>query len=80
KVTPKGQVTLPKKLRERLMIRDLLEIEVQDREGTIKKPEKHTDKLAGCFQKYALKKRIPLNKAIGEAVDQVACEIATKHN
>ncbi len=79
KVTPKGQVTLPKKLRERLMIEDLVEIEVRDHEGTVKKPEKHTEQLAGCFRKFAVKKRFPLNKAIEEAVDRVAHEAAAKH-
>ena len=80
KVTPKGQVTLPKKLRESLMIQDFLEIEVQDHEGTVKKPEKRTEQLAGCFRKFTSKKRVPLKKAIDEAVDRVAHEIAAEHN
>jgi AbrB family looped-hinge helix DNA binding protein len=80
KVTPKGQVTLPKKLRESLMINDLLEIEVRDREGTVKKPEKRTEQLAGCFRKFSAKKRVPLKKAVEEAVNRVAHEIAAEHH
>jgi AbrB family looped-hinge helix DNA binding protein len=80
KVTPKGQVTLPKKLRESLLIKDFVEIEVHDHEGVVKKPEKHTEQLAGCFRKFAAKKRIPLKNAIDEAVDRLAHEVAAEHN
>ncbi|MBI4687725.1 MAG: antitoxin family protein [Nitrospirae bacterium] len=39
-----------------------------------------TEKLAGCFKKYALKKAMSLNKSIDTAVKIVAHEIAQKNN
>jgi AbrB family looped-hinge helix DNA binding protein len=80
KVSPKGQVTLPKKLRETLKVNDLIEIEVKNHEGIVKKPEGATDALAGCFHKYAMKKRITLEKAVEKAAEMVAREIAQKDN
>lgn len=80
KVSPKGQVTLPKKLREGLGVKDIIEIKVKDYEGILKKPEKATDELAGCFKKYAVKKRMPLEKAIEKATRMTAREIAQKNN
>ncbi len=80
KVSPKGQVTLPKKLREALKVKDLIEIELKNRKGIVKKPESITHDLAGCFKKYALKKKIPVEKALEKATDTVAHEIAKKNN
>ena len=37
KVTPKGQVTLPKKLRNQLAIQNLLSINLEERQGILKK-------------------------------------------
>lgn len=80
KVSPKGQVTLPKKLRESLRVNDLIEIEVKNHEGVVKKPESTADDLAGCFRKYAGKKRITSEKAVAKAAETVAYEIAAKNN
>jgi len=80
KVSPKGQVTLPKKLREALKVKDLIEIELKNYKGIVKKPESVTDDLAGCFRKYALKRKIPVGKALEKARDMVAHEIAKKNN
>ncbi|MEW6586260.1 MAG: AbrB/MazE/SpoVT family DNA-binding domain-containing protein [Nitrospirota bacterium] len=80
KVSPKGQVTLPKKLREGLGVKDFIEIKVKDYEGILKKPEKSTEELAGCFKKYTLRKRIPLEKAVEKAIKMTAREIAQKNN
>jgi AbrB family looped-hinge helix DNA binding protein len=79
KVSPKGQVTLPKKLREGLGVNDIIEIRVKDYEGILKKPEKATEELAGCFKKYAVKKKIPIEKAIEKAIRMTAREIAKKN-
>ncbi|GAB62987.1 MAG: AbrB/MazE/SpoVT family DNA-binding domain-containing protein [Candidatus Jettenia sp.] len=78
KVSPKGQITLPKKLRDALEIEDVIEIELKDRKGIVKKPT--TEDIAGCFKKYASKKKITIVKAIKKATDMVAHEIATKNN
>lgn len=80
KVSPKGQVTLPKKLREGLGIRDLIEIKIKDYEGILKKPERTTEKIAGCFKGYGLKGKISIKKAIEKATSMVAHEIAQKDN
>jgi len=80
KVSPKGQVTLPKRLREALAVKDFIEIKVKNNMGIVKKPESTTDDLAGCFRKYASKKKIPLEKAIRKATHRVAHEISTKDN
>jgi AbrB family looped-hinge helix DNA binding protein len=78
KVSPKGQVTLPKKLREGLGVDDIIEIRVKDYEGILKKPEKATEELAGCFKKYAGKKKLSLGKAVEKAIRMTTCEIAQK--
>jgi AbrB family looped-hinge helix DNA binding protein len=80
KVSPKGQVTLPKKLRKGLGVEDKVEIKVNDYEGILRKPEKVTEGLAGCFKKYSVKKRMPLEKAIEKATRITAHEIAQKNN
>ncbi|MDN3513039.1 MAG: AbrB/MazE/SpoVT family DNA-binding domain-containing protein [Candidatus Brocadia sp.] len=78
KVSPKGQITLPKKLRDALEIEDLVEIKLENRKGVVKKPT--TEDIAGCFKKYASKKKTPIEKAIKKATDMVAHEIARKDN
>lgn len=78
KVTPKGQITLPKKLRDALKIEDMVEIELKNCKGIVKKPA--TEDIAGCFKKFASKKKITPEKAIKKATDMVAHEIATKNN
>lgn len=80
KVSPKGQVILPKKLRERLKVKELILIEAKDEEGIIRKPELSSEKLAGCFKQYASRKKIPINKAIDKATEMVAHEIARKNH
>jgi AbrB family looped-hinge helix DNA binding protein len=80
KVSPKGQVTLPKKLREGLGVKDMIEVKVKDYEGILKKPQKVTEELAGCFKKYAVKKKKPLEKAVEKAIRLTAREIAQKNN
>lgn len=80
KVSPKGQITLPKKLREGLGVKDMIEIKVKDHEGILKKPAKATEEIAGCFKKYALKKNMPLKNAVEKAIRLTACEIAQKNN
>lgn len=80
KVSPKGQVTLPKKLRESLEVKDRIEIELKNRMGIVKKPESITEDIAGCFKKYTLKKKVTLEKAIEKTTGMVAHEIATKDN
>ncbi len=80
KVSPKGQVILPKKLRVSLKVGDLLSVEVNDSEGIIKKAEMSSEKLAGCFKKYASKKKIPVEKAVEKAIKMVADETARKIN
>ncbi|BBO16239.1 AbrB/MazE/SpoVT family DNA-binding domain-containing protein [Candidatus Brocadia pituitae] len=80
KVSPKGQVTFPKKLREALDVKDLIEVEIKDRKAIVRKPESITDDLAGCFKKYTLKKKFTANEDVEKAVDIVAHEIAEKDN
>jgi len=80
KVTPKGQVILPKKLREKLRVEDLISIEVEDAEGILRKPELSSEKLAGSLKRYALGKKIPLHKAVEKATRMVAHEIAKKNS
>jgi bifunctional DNA-binding transcriptional regulator/antitoxin component of YhaV-PrlF toxin-antitoxin module len=60
KVSPKGQVVLPKKLRESLQVKELVAIEVKDHTGIVKKPILSSDKLAGCFKTYASRLGGPL--------------------
>ncbi|OQZ01989.1 MAG: AbrB/MazE/SpoVT family DNA-binding domain-containing protein [Candidatus Brocadia sp.] len=78
KVSPKGQVTFPKKLREALEVKDLIEVEIKDRKAIVRKPEPVTDDLAGCFKKYTLKKKFTANEDIEKAVEITAHEIAEK--
>jgi len=80
KVSPKGQVTLPKKLRETLKVKNLIEIKLDKHKGIVRKPESVTENLAGCFRQYAVKKNIPVEKAIEKARDITAHEVAKKNN
>ncbi len=80
KVSPKGQVTLPKKLREGLGVKDMIEVRVKDYEGILKKPEKMTEELAGCFKKYTVKKKMSVEKAVEKAVRLTVREISQKNN
>jgi bifunctional DNA-binding transcriptional regulator/antitoxin component of YhaV-PrlF toxin-antitoxin module len=80
KISPKGQVIFPKKLREAIEVKDLIEVEIKDRKAIIKKPESVTDGLAGCFKKYTLKKKFKPEEALKKAVEIVAHEIAEKNN
>ncbi len=50
KVSPKGQVILPKKLRESLQVKELVAIEVKDHTGIVKKPILSSDKPGRLFQ------------------------------
>lgn len=59
KVSPKGQVTFPKKMREALEVKDLIEVEIKDRKAIVRKPKSITDDLAGCFKKYTQKRNLP---------------------
>ena len=80
KVSPKGQVTFPKKLREAIEVNDLIEVEIKDRKAIVRKPESVTDDLAGCFRKYTLKKEFTAEEALEKAVEATAHEIAEKDN
>jgi AbrB family looped-hinge helix DNA binding protein len=79
KVSPKGQVILPKKLRESLQVKDLVAIEVKDHAGIVKKPILSSDKLAGCFKAYASRKKISFQEAVEKATAIVAHETARKN-
>lgn len=78
KVSPKGQVTLPKRLREALKVKDIVEIDIEKHRGIVRKPEEVTGALAGCFSGYAAKKKISLKKAVEKALHSAAHEIAAK--
>lgn len=80
KVSPKGQVIFPKKLRTALEINEFVKIELKDKNGILKKPEKITAKLAGSLKKYARTKKITIKEAIAQAVRKTAHEIASKNN
>jgi bifunctional DNA-binding transcriptional regulator/antitoxin component of YhaV-PrlF toxin-antitoxin module len=80
KVSPKGQVTLPKRLRESLKVKNLIEVELKNNIGIIKKPENVTEEIAGCFKKFTSKKKITLEKALEKAAKITAHEIASKDN
>ena len=80
KVSPKGQVTLPKKLRERLMIKGFVEVEISNHEGILKMPKNITEKIAGCFKEYTSKKKISIEKDIDKAIGAIANEVARKGN
>lgn len=79
KVSPKGQVILPKKLREKLKVKELVAIEVRNSEGIMKKPGMSSEKLAGYFKHYAAKKKTSINEAIDQATEMAAREIARKN-
>ncbi len=79
KVSPKGQVVLPKKLRESLHVKELVAIEVKDDTGTLKKPDLSSEKLGGCFKAYASGKKISSKEAIERATLKVAHETAGKN-
>ena len=79
KVSPKGQVVLPKKLRESLQVKELVAIEVKEHTGVVKKPVLSSDKLAGCFKTYASRKKISSEEAIKKATTLVAHETARKN-
>ncbi|MDA8169956.1 MAG: AbrB/MazE/SpoVT family DNA-binding domain-containing protein [Nitrospiraceae bacterium] len=78
KVSPKGQVILPKKLRDSLKVGELVSIEVKDGTGIVKKAELSSGQLAGCFKKYADRKKTSVEKAIEKAKEAVARETAGK--
>lgn len=80
KVSPKGQVTFPKKLREALEVKDRIEVEIKDGKAIVRKPESVTDDLAGCFKKYTLKKKFTANEDVEKAIEITAHEIAEKDN
>lgn len=80
KVSPKGQVTFPKKLRDALEVKDLIEVEIKDRKAIVRKPESVTDDLAGCFKKYTLKKKFTADEDVEKAVEITVHEIAEKDN
>lgn len=80
KVSSKGQVTFPKKLREALEVKDLIEIEIKDRKAIVRKPGSITDDLAGCFKNYTQKKKFAVNADVEKAVEITAHEIAEKDN
>lgn len=79
KVSPKGQVVLPKKIREAMQVKDLIAIEVRDKSGIVHRPDMSSDRIAGCFKSYAVKKKIPIDEAIEKARSVVAHEIAKKN-
>lgn len=80
KVSPKGQVVLPKKLRERLHVKEMVAIEVKDDTGIVRKPDLSSEQLAGCFKGFAAKKKLSSQNAIEEAVGMVAHETARKNH
>ena len=75
KVTPKGQVTLPKKLRNQLAIQNLLSINLEEGRGILKKMERASEVLAGSFHPYYRRNKIPVKKAREEALQLTAREI-----
>ena len=79
KVSQKGQVILPKRLRETLQVIDVLEVDLQDKIGVIKKPENMTRNLAGCFRKQAVNVGISVDQALDKAREVTAHEIAKKN-
>lgn len=78
KVSPKGQVVLPKKLRESLKVKEMVSIEIKDDAGIVRRPDLSSERLAGCFKTYAVKKKISTKKAIEKATEIVAHETARK--
>jgi len=80
KVTPKGQVTLPKKLRNQLAIQNLLSINLEENRGILKNTERTSDVLAGSFHSYYRRNKIPLKEARKEALQLTAHEMAKKNS
>lgn len=78
KVSPKGQVVLPKKLRESLKVKEMVSIEIKDDAGIVRRPDLSSERLAGCFKAYAAKKKISTKKAIEKVTEIVAHETARK--
>lgn len=78
KVSPKGQVVLPKKLRETLHVTELVAIEVKDDTAIVRKPTLSSEQLAGCFRGYASGKRVSSKRAVEIATEMVAHETARK--
>ena len=78
KVSPKGQVVLPKKLRDSLKVKELVSIEIKDDTGIVRKADLSSEQLAGCFKGYAAKQKMPTKKAIERATEIVAHETARK--
>lgn len=78
KVTPKGQVVLPKKLRESLQVSTMIEIDLKEREGVLRKPESTAREVAGCFSEHAKTSGISLVQARKKAREVTAHEIAAK--
>ena len=78
RVSPKGQVVLPKKLRDSLKIKELVSIEIKDDTGIVRKADLSSEQLAGCFKGYAAKQKMPTKKAIERATEIVAHETARK--
>jgi AbrB family looped-hinge helix DNA binding protein len=78
RVSPKGQVVLPKKLREYLEVRDLVSIEIKDDTAIVRKADLSSERLAGCFKGYAAKKKVTTKRAIERATEIVAHETAGK--
>lgn len=78
RVSPKGQVVLPKKLRDSLKVKELVSIEIKDDTAIVRKADLSSERLAGCFKGYATKKKVPARKAIKKATEIVAHEIAGK--
>ena len=78
KVSPKGQVVLPKKVRDILKVTELVSIEIKDDTGIFRKPDLSSERLAGCFKRHAAKKKVSLKKAIEKATEMIAHETAGK--
>jgi AbrB family looped-hinge helix DNA binding protein len=76
RVSPKGQVVLPKKLRDSLEVKDLVSIEIKDDTAIVRKADLSSERLAGCFKGYAAKKKVTTKKAIERATKIVAHETA----
>ena len=49
KVSPKGQVIFPKKLRESLQVKELVAIEIKDHTGIVKKPVLSSERSGRLF-------------------------------
>ncbi len=78
RVSPKGQVVLPKKLRDALKVKELVSIEIKDETGIVRKADLSSERLAGCFKRYAAKNKVSTKKAIEKATEIIAHETARK--